>query len=160
MNKKREYVHQTLIKYFDYYKYLSDPQRDVFLKRVAYFAGTTKFIPKAGFNLTEVHIVMISASFVQLTFGLRKSVLRHFNEFNIYPKHFMNFHTHHYHKGEINMSGSLSLSWEDYLEGQKDPNDGLNVGLHELAHAFSMEVTHSGMGYRNLVMKLQPADTG
>ncbi|MBN2728786.1 MAG: zinc-dependent peptidase, partial [Bacteroidales bacterium] len=153
--KKRAEVHETLSKYFDYYQHLNEKDKELFVRRVAFFAGTTNFYAQNGLNLTEIHIMMISATFVQLTFGLKKSILSYFNDFHIFPRHFLNYHTNHYHKGEISMQGSLSLSWEDYLEGQKYPKDGLNVGLHEMAHALSMEITHSGMGYRHLVIKLQ-----
>lgn len=153
--KHKETVDAALSKYFDYYQHLNEKDKELFVRRVAFFAGTTKFYAENGLDLTETHIIMISATFVQLTFGLKKSILSYFNDFHIYPRHFLNYHTNHYHKGEISMQGSLSLSWEDYLEGQKYPKDGLNVGLHEMAHALSMEITHSGMGYRHLVIKLQ-----
>jgi Mlc titration factor MtfA (ptsG expression regulator) len=63
-------------------------------------------------------------------FGLLRSIL-------IYPDAYVvrdEFGTEDVHLGESWETGSVVLSWRNVAEGARDPEDGLNVVLHEFAH--------------------------
>ena len=45
-----------------------------------------------------------------------------------------------YHKGEVNPRfNAIVLSWQHFVEGLANPTDGINLGLHEMAHALKLE---------------------
>lgn len=129
-----------LEKYFKYYQQLSDKNKARFELKVANFIYGKRFIPR---NVPEVTIeakVLIAASAVQLTFGLRDVYLRHFKRILVYPDNYYSSITHRYHKGEVNPRfGIIVLSWQAFIDGYIVPNDSLNVGLHEMAHALRLE---------------------
>lgn len=79
--------------------------------------------------------ILISASAVQLTFGLKKFLLPNFTFIHVYPQEFIGVPPT-LRVLEGNVSGhAVNLSWKHFLEGYKNPANGQNVGLHELAHA-------------------------
>ena len=43
------------------------------------------------------------------------------------------------HVGEVNPAGHMAFSWKAFVEGYIDPEDTYNLGLHEMAHALSLE---------------------
>lgn len=141
---------------FDFYKNLNHNDKNEFVKRVIYFIHTSYFVPRNGINLTADMVSLFSSSFVQLTFGMPKKVLRHFNTVIIYPEKFYNSHTKHFHKGDVNLLGFISVSWSDFVKGYRNSNDGINLGLHELSHALSMEIFKYKNVYFDLFDNIKP----
>jgi hypothetical protein len=84
-------------------------------------------------------VVLISASAIQLTFGLNEYRLDHFSRIFVYPKAFYSKISKQYHKGETNLAGAIALSWSHFIEGYNKPNDKVNLGLHEMAHALRFD---------------------
>ena len=126
---------QALSEYNSYYRSLSPTLRRRFQLRVAEFMETKKFeyvdtTPEAAMPL------LISAAAVQLTFGLDRFlleffdtifVLRHDYTYGMYTVPFV---------GHVNRNG-IYLSWDNFLRGFANDEDGDNVGVHEMAHALS-----------------------
>ena len=83
--------------------------------------------------------VKIAASAVQLTFGLQEVYFVHFKTFIIYPDRYYSTIYKRFHCDEVNMRGLIVLSWRDFETGNYNPADGLNLGLHEMAHALHLE---------------------
>lgn len=77
----------------------------------------------------------IAASAVQLTLGLETWDLSYFKQVLVYPSDYKSPATGKYHKGETNMGGFICFSWKAFQEGNAIPNDKVNLGLHEFAHA-------------------------
>lgn len=129
-----------LLKYFPYYQKLSPENKSVFEKKLVRFLYSKRFIPR---NVDEVTIeakVLISASAVQLTFGLPNVYLRHFHTILVYPNDYYSSITRRYHKGEVNpMFGIIVLSWQSFVDGYIYTEDSKNLGLHEMAHALRLE---------------------
>jgi Mlc titration factor MtfA (ptsG expression regulator) len=123
---------------FRYYQKLSPENKLKFQRRVKFFLLNKKFFPQGGMNITEEMKIMIGACFVQLTFGLRPVKLRHFSRFYIYPTRYYSKITNLQHIGEVHTDGAIVLSWQDFQKGYEIPDDGLNVGLHEMAHAVKL----------------------
>ena len=139
-----------------YYRTLSSTQKAEFIKRIIVFNMSTVFFPQDPLKLEPRHVVLISATFVQITFGLDKSLLGYLNNIKVFPAHYLDPHTKRQYKGEVDVNGMICLSWEDFEIGLRDSQDGRNVGLHELGHAFAIEIIEKDANYHHLLMKLKP----
>ncbi|MHC2990761.1 hypothetical protein OB13_03850 [Pontibacter sp. HJ8] len=123
-----------------YYAQLSEPQRLVFEERVLNFIGQKQFIARGeGMVITTEIKVQIAACAVQLTFGLPELHFTHFRTILIYPDRYYSTIYKRYHCGEVNTNGIIVLSWRDFETGTRNAQDGLNLGLHEMAHALHQE---------------------
>jgi hypothetical protein len=112
----------------------------VFEERVFHFIQEKEFIPRNFREVTSEMKILIAATAVQITFGLPEITLRHFKRIIIYPDTYYSTLTGKYHKGEVNPGvQSIVLSWKSFVEGFQHPDDSLNLGLHEMAHALEVE---------------------
>jgi len=128
-----------LLKYFPFYNALSERQKITFEKRVQKFIDLKKFIPRGSIREISPEMkVMIAGSAIQLTFGYPNVYFRHFKRILIYPDNYYSTITRQYHKGEVNVRGLIVLSWRDFHAGFANPSDGINLGLHEMAHALRL----------------------
>lgn len=118
-----------------YYKKLTPELQEVFLERVINFIEYKTFRPCAIKNVYLEQKVLISASAIQLTFGLNYYLLDKFVDILVYPSSYHSRLKDEYHKGEVNLGGLIILSYDNFLEGNNNETDGLNLGLHEMAHA-------------------------
>ncbi|MEJ8801381.1 zinc-dependent peptidase [Pontibacter sp. H249] len=123
-----------------YYMALPHSQQQEFEKRVAQFILQKNFIPRGDrFEITLPMKVHIAASAIQATFGLGPIYLSHFKTILVYPDRYYSTIFKRYHCGEVNMRGLIVLSWRDFESGYGNVADGLNLGLHEMAHALHLE---------------------
>jgi Mlc titration factor MtfA (ptsG expression regulator) len=84
--------------------------------------------------------LLIGATAVMVTFGFRQVRLKHFSKILVYPDNYYSTINKKYHKGEVNPKlGIIVLSWNSFLQGLSLPNDGMNLGIHEMAHALKLE---------------------
>ena len=133
--KYRFYVGQT-----NYYQNLSPIDRLLFEKRVQVFINTKQFISRGkGFELNDEIMARVAASAVELSFGFPKMGFEHFNRILIYPDNYYSNITKKFHAGEVNARGFIVLSWKAFQEGYDDTRDGINLGIHEMAHALKLE---------------------
>jgi hypothetical protein len=129
-NQKR-----ILEKEFPFYKKLSAKRKAFFEHRTASFITNYKFLGHKGFVLTDQIKVLIAATFVMLTFGMRRYLVSVFDKIIVYPDAYFSTINQEYHKGEYNpMMKAVVFSWDDFQEGFRIENDNLNLGLHEFAH--------------------------
>lgn len=125
---------------FIYYKQLSAQGRVRFMNRLVEFMLSKRWEGMEGIMLTEEMKVLISASAMQLTFGMEHYVFPHFHTIRIYPKAYYFKLTNQYFKGGTSEGGMISLSWKHFIQGYQDPSDKLNLGLHEWAHALKIDL--------------------
>lgn len=137
--KSKEFLFDQL--YF--YKHLTQNQRAAFNHRVVRFSETRIFEGREGVVITPEIRLLISATAVQLTFGMRSYMMTEFKKILVYPRKYFNQFANQYHKGEVNVGGVVVLSWEDFYEGIRVPNDNLNLGLHEFAHVLALQRLHN-----------------
>lgn len=140
-------LRSILIRKFPYYRNLTDIQRKDFEKRLKYFLASKEFIPINMEEVTDEMKVLIGACAVQITFGYEPIKFAHFKKIILYPSKYYSKFSKRNHRGEVNPNGMIILSWEDFLKGYGIPNDGLNVGLHEMAHALRLEDAIQGEEY-------------
>lgn len=135
-NKKHE---QILTRYFEFYKSLPPKSKRIFEFRVRHFIRIKDFIPRGIAEVTEEMQVLIAASAVQLTFGFPSVFLSYFENIVVYPDQFFSQVGQRHHKGEVNPKAkAIVLSWRHFVEGYAS-KEGVNLGLHEMAHALQLE---------------------
>lgn len=134
-NKQRD----TLSKHFRFYQFLPEKSRKIFEYRVAKFIKLKKFVPRQMNEVTVEMKVLIAASAIQLTFGFPQVFLSYFKYIVVFPDQFFSSSNQRYHKGEVNPKAkAIVLSWKHFVEGYAD-SEGINLGLHEMAHALQLE---------------------
>lgn len=139
MSVNQKQVRAILTRNFTYYQRLSPAQQRLFEQRVMRFIQKKQFIGR-GIEINPAMQTLIAAAAVQLTFGLPEIVLRHFKRILIYPDNYYSTVTKKYHKGEVNPAAqAIVLSWKSFIEGYAKPDDSMNLGLHEMAHALEIE---------------------
>lgn len=135
LNFTTKQVIAVLTKRFPYFNTLSVEKQNIFLNRHKKFLRnkTFKIHDRSGFKEMPI---LISATAVQLSFGLEEYLLPHYKCINIYTEEFLGVHpTIRFLEG--NVSGdTINISWKHYLQGYENSSNGQNVGLHEMAHAY------------------------
>lgn len=132
-----------LEKHFIYYTKLTNDDKEKFLSRLQEFISKKTFVihDESGFKEMPV---LISATAIQLSFGLDKYLLPHFSHIHIFPEEFIGI-SPTLRLLEGNVSGHcINLSWKHFLKGFQFPDDGQNVGLHEMAHAYYYQNFETG----------------
>lgn len=134
--KLTEAQRAILVEEFSFFNKLTPKQQCMFEHRLLRFIRYHTFVGREELVVTERMKLLISATAIKLTFGLRRYLLSRFETILVYPEHYFSNITQQYHKGEANPKyKTLVFSWEDFEEGIKIEDDNLNLGLHELAHA-------------------------
>jgi len=131
---------EVLEKYFTYYQKLGQADKAVFVTKLCNFMYRKRFIPRNVAEVTLEARVLIGATAVQLTFGLPEIYLSHFSTILVYPTDYYSTISRRFHRGEVNpMFGIIVLSWQSFVDGFIYPESGVNLGLHEMAHALRLE---------------------
>ena len=126
---------------FQFYKKLSEKQKTYFHHRIASFKDKYQFIPREDFKVTSEVETLIAATYVMLTFGMRRYLVSAFDKIIIYPEQYLSTQSQEYFKGEFNpRMKAVVFSWKDFIEGYEICNDNLNLGIHEFSHVFILTV--------------------
>lgn len=150
-NEQLKYLNQ----YSNYYRKLKPNQKKEFKKRVGIFIYSKEFIPRQLGYITEEMKIVVASLAIQMTFGLPEVYLSHFEKILIYPDNYYSTINNQYHKGEVNPRfGIIVLSWKNLVQGIADKTDGVNLGIHELAHAIHLENRISNQEYGFIDSKL------
>ena len=131
----------ALNKYFPYFSQLRATHQKEFKQRLEYLLTDKKFIARGNLlGITPEMKVLIGATIVQVTFGYSNVQLRHFKKILVYPDTYFSNISKAYHRGEVNPRlGIIVLSLSCFARGLADYEDGVNLGIHEVAHALKLE---------------------
>ena len=131
----------TLNRVFPYFRALRPKHQQEFKDRLVRFIATKEFIPRGGLkSISREMELLIGATAVMVVFGFRNIELKHFKRILIYPDSYYSTINRKYHKGEVNPRlGIIVLSWNNFVEGFRNPGNGKNLGVHEMAHALKLE---------------------
>lgn len=126
--------------HFSYFHRLKPHHRKEFVKKLERILSTKKFLPAGGLEeLAPEMEVLIGATLTMVTFGWKRLKLAHFHTILIYPNAYFSTVNKVYHRGEVNPKfGLIVVSWRCFAEGLADQNDGINLGIHEVAHALKL----------------------
>lgn len=129
-----------LEKYFSFFNRLNPQHKKEFLEKLEMVLSTKKFIPRGGLlEVTAEMELLISATIAMVTFGWKRLRLAHFHTILVYPNAYYSTSNKTYHRGEVNPKfGLIVISWRCFVEGLLDENDGVNLGIHEIAHALKL----------------------
>lgn len=123
-----------------YYARLSSEGKVKFQKRLQGVLANKTFYAKEGLKLTDEMTVLAASAFVQISFGLSRGILMEFDKIYIYPDLFFNKLLDRNLKGSTSPLGIIRFSWKHLEHGFARDDDGINLALHELAHAFKITV--------------------
>jgi len=124
---------EIISKEFEYFRDLTDLEKERFLQRVYHFRKSKRFI-YTGLDPQDEIEILISACAVQITFGLRRYKMPFFKEIHVLADQYQLGINQQEWIGHVNRTG-IYLSWKHFLLGYSSNNDHYNVGLHEMAHA-------------------------
>ena len=134
---------KVLNRHFPYYTKLGYDDKLKFFHRLKNFISEKTFVIHDESGFKEMPI-LISASAIQISFGLEKYLLPFFSQIHIFPEEFIGYHpTIRLLEGNVS-NHCINLSWKHFLDGYKFPDNGQNVGLHEFAHAFYYQYLEAG----------------
>lgn len=137
------------LQHFPYFSRLGNDAKIRFATRVSELLEVWDFYGHEDLEVQQAMEVYVCATAVQLTFGLDDKLEDHFTEVHLYPEPFYIKALDKELKGAASPQGSLYLSWSNFAEGIRDPYDGVNLGLHEMAHA--LMITAQSEGHHSLM---------
>jgi MtfA peptidase len=138
-NRFPEKCHDYLIQHDKYYTKLSRDLRKIYLERVLDFILTKRFETRKGLQLTEEMMFSIASAAIKVTFGLQEYLFPSFHTIIIYPDEFTSGIADKQVTGETHGKGVIVFSWRDLKYGASIPDDAINLGYHEFAHALFLE---------------------
>mgnify|MGYP003692574915 CR=1 FL=1 len=136
---ERNGIERLVQKNIPYFKHLSPIGKAKFISRLTNHFVHKTFEGRKGERITRELKTMISASVVQLTFGLRYSFLNHFDTYLVFPREFQLTEDYPEMYGATLPNGTVIFSRRKLEEGYADYNDGINLGIHEFAHALVIQ---------------------
>jgi len=135
-------LHDILYKHIPFYRNLDIDYQKEFQRRTKRFMHSIQFRGGNNFRIEFEHIAAVSGAFIQITFGIEDYFLSDFQVITIYPEAYKSTVTQMYHKGDVNPGGAIAISWKDFIDGYKTDEDNLNVGLHEMSHAWFFSISN------------------
>ena len=126
--------------HFSYYRQLNPKNKKDFQKRLVYFLAIKEFVPRGIEKVTREMELLIGATAVMISFGFQNVTLKHFKRILVYNDNYYSTINKQYHQGEVNPRlGIIVISWKNFVRGMADGTDGINLGIHEMAHALKLE---------------------
>jgi MtfA peptidase len=141
-----------LEKYISFYNSLSEKQKKTFINKLDYLHRKTNFIIDDRVNWKKENEAILLAYFIKLILHYPRFNYFSLKEITVLPTSFyLAYYGEQPLKGLTKKHGEIYLSWESVLEGIKIGNDGINLLMHEAAHAFVISADHHRNNYRKLI---------
>ncbi|MBN2681328.1 MAG: zinc-dependent peptidase [Bacteroidales bacterium] len=133
--KDLEFIKSVLLKTNFFFASLDEINQKKFAVRVMHFIRSKKWVGIRGFQITPENKVQIAASAIMISFGLSSFVLSRFRQIIVSPDSSFIEDEQKFADGLVNKKGYIYLSWQSFEEGFSNSTDGINLGIHEMAHA-------------------------
>jgi Mlc titration factor MtfA (ptsG expression regulator) len=131
-----------LEKNFTYYSALITPEKKRFENRLLLLLNFIEFKSSTSEPVTKEMKTIVAGALVQLTFGLKRYILKYFKTIIIQPGLYNIPELKEKLLGHVDKSKkTITLSWPNTSYGFQVSNDAHNVALHELAHVLLFENT-------------------
>lgn len=134
-----------ILQKLQFYRELNASEQKIFLERVMYFCDKKVFLGMDGMLITDEVRAFVSASAVQISFRLDEWKFPSFHTYRVYPESFYSSLFQKFLKGGAGKQGIIWFSYADYESGYADSTNGINLGLHEMAHALVIEMENGNM---------------
>ncbi|HEY6502350.1 MAG TPA: zinc-dependent peptidase [Chitinophagaceae bacterium] len=119
---------------FTYFNELPEAYKRKFVKRVFQFRANKKF-HFIGLEKNQDIEILVSASAIQVTFGLNNYMMSFFKDIHILADAYQTESEDEYYVGHVAPDG-IYLSFKHFLYGYLHKGrDNTNVAVHEMAHA-------------------------
>jgi Mlc titration factor MtfA (ptsG expression regulator) len=128
-----EYYSKVIGSLIPYFNDLPEEGKRRFVQRVHHFKSKKKF-HFVGLERNEDTTTLVSASAIQVTFGLKNYLLTHFENIHILADAYKMENDEELYVGHVAPEG-IYLSWKHFLFGYMKQSDNVNVAVHEMAHA-------------------------
>jgi len=116
-----------------YFNELPEESKQRFVKRVYEFRRSKKF-HFIGLENNEDTAILVSASAIQVTFGLKNYMMSYFKDIYILADAYHMDNEDELYIGHVAPDG-IYLSLKHFLYGYSNKTDNINVAVHEMAHA-------------------------
>lgn len=148
-NKGEKYYQDVCLtlSQYEYFKKLSEPDKKKFADIIRKFNKRMFFHGGDGFIVTEEHKLIIAAGYAKLTIGNNFGKLYTFRSIVVFPKAYKDEDKKRIYSGKTSLEGYISLSWEDILKSETNLHDGINLALHEFAHAMVVEMMQDQVSF-------------
>ncbi|WP_281951911.1 zinc-dependent peptidase [Nitrosophilus kaiyonis] len=141
--KLPKHIEEILLKEFPLYKKIPKILRKRLIACILVFIKNKEFIGK-GVVIDDRKKILIAANACILTIGHNRCEYKNVKTIYIYPDTIFKKENiqngwivtqqNEILLGEAWQGGEVVISWKDLVLGDKNPNDGKNVGIHEFAH--------------------------
>lgn len=118
---------------FSYFNELPHELKWRFVERTHHFRRQKKF-HYIGLENNDDTAILVSASAVQITFGLKNYLLTYFKDIYILADAYHMDNDDELYIGHVAPDG-IYLSWKHFLYGYSNKTDNINVAVHEMSHA-------------------------
>lgn len=134
-----------ILKRVQFYNELNAADQKIFLERVMYMCEKKIFAGMDGMIITDEVRAFVAASAVQISFRLDNWKFPSFHTYRVYPESFYSSLFQKFLKGGAGRQGVIWFSYADYESGYADSTNGINLGLHEMAHALVIEMQNGNL---------------
>jgi Mlc titration factor MtfA (ptsG expression regulator) len=118
---------------FSYFNDLPHELKLRFVNRAHQFKAGKKF-HFVGLEKNDDAAILVSASAIQVTFGLKNYMMSYFKDIYILSDAYQMDNEEELYIGHVAPDG-IYLSFKHFLYGYSQKNDNINVAVHEMAHA-------------------------
>lgn len=142
VNPIPEEIQLLLAHRYPFYQNLPDYFKCFFNYRLYKLIKSFDFVAvEAPFNADLAAKALLLAQANRLTLGFKEYKYNAFTTIEIHPDIYYSEMTHHWHKGDTSANeGVIRLSTKHLNEGDRVSDDGVNLAIHEFAHAIMMEL--------------------
>jgi len=135
-----EDAQKFLEEYFPYYRNLSAENRANFGARLRMFNFDKEYISKELETIPGDVRLLTAASAIQVTFGIKGGLLRHWGQIVLYRQPFHTPSRQYFHTGEVHYEdGCIILAVDDMIRGITKQQSNYNIAIHHMALAFQYE---------------------
>jgi Mlc titration factor MtfA (ptsG expression regulator) len=137
---KKKACHLILMEFGGYYQRLNENMQRIFVLRTLYFLKQINFHSSKEIMLNFEIKVMVASGFIQITFGLARYRLIHFQSIYIAHKSYVYESIGIPYHGDTNpQTARINLVWSVVKKGFLIPDDALNLSIHEFSHALILD---------------------
>jgi Mlc titration factor MtfA (ptsG expression regulator) len=133
-------VKRHLHNYYPFYKRLSFRRKRKFEIRMKRFLNSFDYELRGNMRLTPEVQAVLGGAAARISLNLPEECFNFYNTIVLYPEFYHSNVTDKNHKGEVNPGArTIVFSWKGILESFNRGDQGLNLLMHEYAHALYFE---------------------
>jgi Mlc titration factor MtfA (ptsG expression regulator) len=133
-------VKKYLIQYYPTYKRLSFRRKRKFEVRMKRFLNSFDYELRGNMRFTPEVQAVLGGAATRISLNLPEECFDFYNTIVLYPNYYHSHVTDLNHKGEVNPGQrTIVFSWQGIIDGFNRGDQGLNLLMHEYAHALYFE---------------------